>query len=74
MSEAVTVPSSMMMTSIVFEESLARDTHRDRQSLASSILNSENKTTTEQPFSVGSLQQQRMRWTLISSFVAEAID
>ena len=27
LSEAVTVPSLMMMTSIVFEESLARDIH-----------------------------------------------
>ena len=51
MSEAVTVPSLMMMTLIVFEESFARDTqtdrhiHRqtdrqtDRQTLAASILN-----------------------------------
>ena len=30
-SEAVTMPSLMMMTSIVLEESLARDTHTDRQ-------------------------------------------
>ena len=30
MSEAVTVPSLMMMTSTVSEESLARDTHTDR--------------------------------------------
>ena len=29
MSEAVTVPSLMMMNSIVFQESLARDTHTD---------------------------------------------
>ena len=27
MSETVTVPSSMVMTSVVFEDSLARDTH-----------------------------------------------
>ena len=31
MSEAVTIPSLMMMTSIVSEESLARDTQTDRQ-------------------------------------------
>ena len=30
MSEAVTVPGLTMMTSIVSEESLARDTHTDR--------------------------------------------
>ena len=43
MSETVTVPSSMMMASIVSEESLARDTHTHihthGQTFASSILN-----------------------------------
>ena len=33
MSEAVTVPSLMMMTSIVSEESFARDTHTHGQTL-----------------------------------------
>ena len=31
MSEAVTVPSVVMMTSIVSEESLARDTHTEKE-------------------------------------------
>ena len=31
MSEAITMLSLMMMTSIVSKESLARETHRDRQ-------------------------------------------
>ena len=40
MSEAVIMPSLMMMTSIVSEESLAKDPHADTQTdLASSILN-----------------------------------
>ena len=39
MSEAVTVPSSMMLTSTVSDESLARDRHTDRHTdTASSML------------------------------------
>ena len=39
MFEAVTMPSLMMMTSIVSKESFAGDSHRHRQTLAWSILN-----------------------------------
>ena len=39
MSEEVSVPGLVIMTSIVFEESFERDTHTDGQTLASSIVN-----------------------------------
>ena len=37
MSEAVTVPSLMMMTSIISEESLARDTHTQTDTVSSML-------------------------------------
>ena len=60
MSEAVTIPSLMMMTSTVSEESLARDTHTHASSIANflRLWNYENKK----------------KWQLINCFWSSSVD